>query len=284
MHPEVLAIMRNLEINSSARVLLGYVYGHTNGTLVATLAVDQVLEDLGISEGSLRRSRKDLEGWMRSRQRGDVLECEIEPWAVERGRHERADLREEDGDDAQTCANDGAQICAKRADLRETAGWERADLREISGNSKRAKREREGVQPPCTPHKELFKYDGEVNSSSPSLGGAGGDRTAALLTHLGLSPKQITEVSGKLDFAAVVAHIARWQMAGTRGEMYGIGALMTRFREWPVPALPGAESLQAGVLADYVSDEDLDDWGVKRPYDISRGYDVPKGYEDLVSW
>lgn len=59
----------------------------------------------------------------------------------------------------------------------------------------------------------------------------------------------------------------------------GVGALIHRITKWPVPPAVAAD-LRAGLLAEHITDDDLDRWGLR--INPLGGYDAPAGYEGIV--
>lgn len=302
MHPELLIVMTDPELSDAAKRLFAHVYAYTNGRLETVIDRDEALTLLRVSEGTLRRTRRELfeAGYMRSRVRGGDLECEIE----ERGsaeRHERAVgarschenahlLRVGDGENAHLLRGDEEPDDAKRAPTARNA-----HLLRVSGDEERAptarclpraERENGDFSPPTPPYTELVNMAGRQDKySATSRGGAGGspatERTAELLAGLGLAPATAGRLRG-LAFEPVARHVAAWQRSRRNGKGLGVGALVNQIESWPVPIDVTAADLQDGLLAERVTDDDLDEWGVERPRNGLEAYTVPPEWERYV--
>jgi hypothetical protein len=272
VHPELLAIVRDRRLKRAERELLLYVYGHTNGTLEAAIEVDQVLDDLGISAGTLRRMRADLEGWMRSRQRGSVLECTIERRVVARSvaegeRHERAENARRDHENARITRDEDAQKTRETGAEKSSENARKAQKTRGFGGG--AERER-GAQ-----LNGIVKLKQQIDIKASGCDA----RAARLLRSLHVAEPIVRELEGRsLEFVA--KHVADWERAKRNGKKIGVGALVNQLREWPMPADLSRGDLQEGKLAEVVTDGDLDAWGLADPL---AGYDVPEGYDGLIA-
>ena len=105
---------------------------------------------------------------------------------------------------------------------------------------------------------------------------------ADLLGAASVAPHIVADLARSLDFQTAARHVAAWQIARKADTRLTAGALVTRLRSWATPENLTAADLQAGLLEDRVTQDDLRAWGIRTRPNPLAGYDVPTGYEGII--